>query len=72
MIFDLPGDRLPTPNKEEPDQNVKVSIHQGQMEEMIAMATINLEDIQVLVITYFSNFNFNYFMNAVELVQSDT
>ncbi|CAG2185302.1 unnamed protein product [Mytilus edulis] len=48
VVFDLPGDRLPTPNKEEPDQNVKVSIHSGQMEEMIAMATINLEDIQVL------------------------
>ncbi|CAC5415979.1 unnamed protein product [Mytilus coruscus] len=48
VVFDLPGDRLPTPNKEEPDQNVKVSIHSGQMEDMIAMATINLEDIQVL------------------------
>ncbi|VDI18423.1 Hypothetical predicted protein [Mytilus galloprovincialis] len=55
VVFDLPGDRLPTPNKEEPDQNVKVSIHSGQMEEMIAMATINLEDIQVLVIVKVSH-----------------
>ena len=53
-MFDMP-DTVPdgiwqeTKSKDTPPKNCQISVHSGQMEMIVAMATIDLADLQELV-----------------------
>ena len=55
FVFELPEDIPEGVWRKEPEAepaNFQISVHHGQFEEMVAMATIDIEDLKDLVRTY--------------------